>query len=91
MDIVAVGLGVVWATERLIELVKPVFGTLKDRIPWPVVSAIIGGLLAWAFNIILVPSMIPVINYVLVGIAVSGGSGGWHDLLKLLNTKKETL
>jgi len=88
MDIIAVGLGVVWATEKLVELVKPLFGVLKDRVPWPVVSALIGGLLAWAFNIILVPSMIPVINYVLVGIAVSGGSGGWHDLLKLLQKEK---
>jgi hypothetical protein len=89
MDIVALGLAVVWATEKLVELVKPLFGTLKDKVPWQVVSAICGGLLGWAFNVILVPTLIPAINYVLVGIAVSGGSGGWHDLLKLLAKDKE--
>lgn len=69
MDIAAIGLGIVWATEKITELIKPMFGALKDRVPWPVVSAIIGGLLAWAFNVILVSALMPWVNYLLVAVA----------------------
>jgi len=63
-------------------LIKPLLDLIKC--PYPVASAIIGGLLAWAFGMVVFPSLAPWISYVIIGLALSAGSGGLHDLLNLI-------
>jgi len=89
MDILAAAALVTFATQRIVDLIKSLVVKWKDSIPWPAVSAIVAGLTAWGINLIVLPTVAPWINYLIIGFAVSAGSGGLNDLLALLQNKKE--
>jgi len=89
MDILAAAALVTFATQRIVDLIKSLAVRWKDSIPWPAVSAIVAGLLAWGINLTILPTVANWLNYVLIGFAVSAGSGGLNDLLALLQVSKE--
>lgn len=82
------------AAERLVELIKKTFfenKTVKGTV-YQGIAAIFGGLMAYAS-----PPSIPSVNLnewaliIIVGLAVSGGSGFWNSILSIMMEYKKNL
>ena len=90
MDIAIAASLIIFGTERVVELIKSFTAKWKELIPWPAVSATVGGLMAWGIGFVILPGVALWLNYVLIGLALGGGvAGGLHDLLKLLQLEKD--
>lgn len=93
MDFVAIAGVVLFLTEGVTELLKAVLPeATKAKIPWQLVAGVVAFALAWAFNLrILTAIGIPTVawvEYIVIGIAGSRGSGWLHDLIALTQKKK---
>jgi len=80
------------ATERLVELLKPV--TLKYRInvDYKVVAIICGTGLAYYTTVPILPNIINIqLVPLFAGLLASGGSGIWHDALNIIKNFSTSL
>lgn len=94
MDFMALVAVVLFLTEGTVEGIKSILSEkTKAKVPWPLVAGIAAFGLAWAFNLrileaIGMPVSVVWVEYAVVGIAGSRGSGWLHDLISLTQKKK---
>lgn len=94
MDYLMIVAVILFLVEGVTEALKSILPEpVKVRIPWPLIAGIVAFGAAWAFNLrILTAVGIPTnvwVEYAVMGVAASRGSGWIHSLIELTKKKKD--